>query len=519
MTVLMSPARLSMSCSPKFATRRRPERESFGGEIASIGAALGQPFMPWQNDVAAVGGEIDRVTGLPAYRQVIITVPRQQGKTTLCLSWQLHRCTAPRWAQPQRSAFTAQSGKDARDKWLDEIFPLMRASKLFRPRGPLVTRLFEGMGNEGVRFRNGSLIRLLSTATSTGHSKSIHQAVLDELWHDSDSRREQGLRPAMITIPDAQLLVVSTQGTDASVVLDRKVAAGRAAAQADTGYGIAYFEFSAPDGWDPEDEASYFTFMPALCPDPPCRCGGGKWRHTVTLDAIRSEREDSSMTAAEFARAYGNIPDRSGRVTDLADMSNWADCADPGSRVADPVALGFSVAPGGSSAAVAVGGRRADGLGHGEVVEHRPGTAWLVGRLCELADRWKPCATVMNPAGAARAFEKELIERGFVVTSAGKDPPPGQWRLHMTGMGEYAAACGALQADVAAARWRWLGRAAQESLDDAVAVARTRLLADAWAWSWRNSKGDIGPLEAVTLARHGHATYGVNPGVFFGSWR
>src|SRR5262245_51041578 len=106
-----------LSCTPKYATRRRPERDSFGGDLAKVAAALGQPFMPWQAEAAMIGCEIDPVTGGPAYREVIITVPRQSGKTTLYLAWQIDRCTSPRWAQPQRSAFTAQSGKDARDKW------------------------------------------------------------------------------------------------------------------------------------------------------------------------------------------------------------------------------------------------------------------------------------------------------------------------------------------------------------------------------------------------------------------
>src|SRR5882724_7540862 len=219
MTTTAPPTRLLPTCSPKHATRRRPERPTFGGELVSIGSALRQPFMPWQRDAAMVGCEIDPATGLPAYREVIITVPRQQGKTTLYLSWQINRCTSPRWAQPQRSAFTAQSGKDARDKWLDELFPLIRRSRKVMP---LVGRIYEGMGNEYVRFRNGSLIRLLSTSTSSGHSKTLHQAVLDEIWHDADNRREQGLRPAMITTADAQVLVCSTAGTDASVVLNRK---------------------------------------------------------------------------------------------------------------------------------------------------------------------------------------------------------------------------------------------------------------------------------------------------------
>ena len=63
------------------------------GTWRRIGEALGQPFMPWQSLIADVGCEIDGDTGLPAYRRVIVTVPRQQGKTTLFLSWQINRCT------------------------------------------------------------------------------------------------------------------------------------------------------------------------------------------------------------------------------------------------------------------------------------------------------------------------------------------------------------------------------------------------------------------------------------------
>jgi Phage terminase large subunit gpA, ATPase domain len=512
MTIMAPPMRLLPPCSPKWATRRRPERETFGPELARIAAALGQPFMPWQSAAADVGCEIDPETGLPAYREVIITVPRQSGKTTLYLTWQVNRCVSPRWAQPQRSAFTAQSGKDARDKWLDELFPLIRRS---RALAPLVARIYEGMGNEYIRFTNGSLIRLLSTSTSSGHSKTLHQAVLDEIWHDADGRREQGLRPAMITITDAQLLICSTAGTAASVVLDRKVAQGRAAVAADSGSGTAYIEYSAPGGWDPADEDSYFGFMPALCPAPPCRCGRGAWRHTITMPAVRSERD--SLEPQEFARAYGNIADPTGAGVPGPDLSAWAARGDRRSQISGTVALAFAVAPDGSSASIAVGGRRADGLGHGELTEPvRPGTAGLVDRLVKLAETWDPCVLVMNPAGAAGAFEKELLEHGFATAPPGKDPPPGKRRLQVVGPREYAQACGALAADVADDRWRHLG---QGPLDDAVNGARTRPLTDAWAWSWGRSRANIGPLEAVTLARHGYMSHGLNAGAFFGSWR
>jgi hypothetical protein len=216
------------------------------------------------------------------------------------------------------------------------------------------------------------------------------------------------------------------------------------------------------------------------------------------------------MEPAEFARAYGNVPDRSGSRAGLV-ARRWASCTDPGSQISGQVAIGFAVAPDESPWAgrwsVAVGGRRADGLGHGELTEPpHEGTAGLVARVCELAEAHDPCVLVMNPAGAAGAFEKELLECGFAVAGPGKDPPAGKRRLQVVGAREYAQACGALAADVADDRWRHLG---QDPLDRAVAGSRTRGLADAWAWSWHGAAADSTPLEAVTLARHGFMTHGV----------
>jgi Phage terminase large subunit (GpA) len=500
MTMLAPSTTLSMHCSPKFATRRRPERPTFGGELAAIAAKLGQPFMPWQRDAAEVGCEIDPETGRPAYRKVVITVPRQQGKTTLFLTWQLDRCLSPRWAQPQRSAFTAQSGKDARDKWLDELFPLIRRSRKIMP---LVGRIYEGMGNEYIRFRNGSLIRLLSTSTSSGHSKTLHQAVLDEIWHDADSRREQGLGPAMLTIADAQLLFCSTAGNDASVILDRYVKLGRAAVGEDSGHGIAYIEYSAPDGWDPADEESYYGFMPALCPDPPCRCGGGKWRHTVTMDAIRSERV--SMEPAEFARAYGNIPDRSGAAALWTVISEpaWADLADPESHPVPRVVLSAVFAHDQSAASVGLAGWRPDGLLHVEVADYRPGTAWAVPRLIDINARHDPLGVVVDEAGHESAIIKDLEAAGVPVIKVGT-----------RGVTQAYAEFTEDAADSKRLRHR-----NQADLNDALAVAVPRDVGDGGqAWGRRKSAGDISPVVSVTNAAWGLRAKTAEGGGDPGAW-
>ena len=487
-----------MSCPPRYATRRRPERETFGPELAAIADKLDQPLMPWQQLVADVGCEIDPATGLPAYREVRVTVPRQSGKTTLFLSWQINRCVSRRWKHPQRSVFTAQTGKDARDKWLDELFPLIRNSKI---RSLVATKgkrleINEGMGNESIRFRTGSLIRLLSTSTTSGHSKTLHQAVMDEVWHDTDDRREQGLRPAMITMPDAQLLVCSTAGTEDSVILNRKVETGRAAVAADVGSGVAYFEWSAPDEWDASDDDSFYDFHPALCPNPPCRCApaGERWRHTITIEAIRAERD--AMELAEFCRAYGNRkPTRGVNAWQVISESAWLARRGPTSKLDGRPAFGVYVPPDrsytaiGAAGASTLGGRHIEVPGRDGVLDYRPGTKWAVSRMKEL-EQHKPSVLVIDD----KALADEAEAAGLTV--------------HRAGPADMVTACQLLYDGVAgpdeSARDVW--HIGQEEVDGAVEGAVKRDIGGSWAWARRDLAVDVTPLAAVSLALFGHCT-------------
>ena len=47
--------------------------------------------MPWQQHVADVALEVDPATGLLAYREVVVTIPRQSGKSSLALAIMVHR--------------------------------------------------------------------------------------------------------------------------------------------------------------------------------------------------------------------------------------------------------------------------------------------------------------------------------------------------------------------------------------------------------------------------------------------
>jgi hypothetical protein len=223
--------------------------------------------------------------------------------------------------------------------------------------------------------------------------------------------------------------------------------------------------------------------------------------HTVTERRIAAEFE--RLDLADFCRAYlnwwpGEIP-ADWQVIAEAD---WLALADPLSAAADPVAFAADVTPDRSAAAIAVAGARPDGLGHVEVVDHGPGTGWVVGRLVELADRWQPCAIVVDDTGPAGSFVPPLAAAELEV-------------VRPTTRARGAADSGFYDA-VVNGSLRYVPRPA---LDAAVAGAAKRPLGDSWAWARRGLSVDICPLVAVSLARWGHATrahkYDREPSVYF----
>lgn len=241
--------------------------------------------MPWQRMVADVAGEYDERTGLPAYREVIVTVPRQSGKSTEVLVTTTDR--ALMWGEPKRIAYTAQTGLDARQKVINDFLPVLERS----PFRLALDRILRGAAETALEFRGGSRLEVLATAEDSGHGRTLDLGIIDEAFADEDDRREQALVPAMTTRADAQLFIYSTMGTGRSIFLNRKVQTGRAVAEAGITSGIAYFEWSAPDDADPDDPATWWACMPAL-------------GYTITEATVRHARE--SMTDGEFRRAYLN---------------------------------------------------------------------------------------------------------------------------------------------------------------------------------------------------------------------
>lgn len=248
---------------------------------------MGTPFMPWQQMVADVAGEYDAASGLPIYREVIVTVPRQSGKTTLQLALTLDRSLM--WGRPCRIAYTAQTGLDARQKMVNDWGPMLRRS----PFRVAIDRELKGAAETAIEFTTGSRVEVLASAEEAGHGRTLDLGLIDEAFADEDDRREQAIVPAMTTIRDAQMYVFSTMGTGRSTFLNRKVATGRALVEAGITQGIAYFEWSAEDDADPDDPATWRACMPAL---------------GFTTDEATIRHARMTMPDGEFRRAFLNQP-------------------------------------------------------------------------------------------------------------------------------------------------------------------------------------------------------------------
>lgn len=173
---------------------------------------LGTPFMPWQRHVADVAYELDD-RGALVYREVVLTVPRQSGKTTAILAAAVHRCLAtPQFGPRNKVLYTAQTRKDAREKFEDDIIEggLKQSRKL---RGRFTVHLVSG--SERVRFTNGSRFAIESTTEKTGHGGTLDLGFVDEAFAQPDGRLE-GVQAGHDHPPAGPWLRTSTHSGTAS---------------------------------------------------------------------------------------------------------------------------------------------------------------------------------------------------------------------------------------------------------------------------------------------------------------
>lgn len=484
MTATMRRKMSSLGCPPRFATSRNPARETHGPNVAAVSAMLDRPFMPWQQLVSDVAGEIDPRTGRFVYEIVDVVSPRQSGRTTLAVATLIQRGQLRRMA---RGWYTAQTRQDAADKFVEDWVPLIEDSAMRR----LVT-IRKANGSERLTVRSTrSTIGLFPPTRKGLHGKQADTVFVDEAWaHDLEHGKdiETGARPAQITRKHRQLWRLSAAGDEKSTYLDDIMTSGRELVESGRPSKRAYFEWSAPldpgDDFDIMDRALWWAAHPAL-------------GFTIDEEALVAEADD--MDSVEFARSYLCIPTRMSEANALIPVSAWEACAVPSEDQPSPVAFAADATPERSSGAIAVAGRRPDGSVVVEIVDQRSGVDWIAERLLELVDRHDPLGVVIDrtgPAGTAVG----LLERAGVELTI-----PASYDVAQAAEGFYDAVVDGTVVHQGDSR---LGRA--------VAGAKQRPIGQAWGWDRRAASDDISPLVAASFALWGFVSLdGAEPTVRF----
>lgn len=475
-------------CPPRFGTPRNPARATLGPQVAEVARRLGQPFMPWQALVADVACEID-AAGDFVYPEVVLTVPRQSGKTTLVIAKFVHRLTVMRalLGKRQRATYTAQTRQAARKKLEGDFAETLRASRSFseidnpkgRPSRQTDWRLSLNNGSESIRLGADSRLTIDAPSRTGSHGDTLDEAYIDEAFAHQTDDVEGGLSPAMATRRSRQMWVLSTAGDERSYYLYRKVLAGRAAVDAGVESKVAYFEWSAPDDADPSDPGVWAACSPAL-------------GHTIDVSFLAGEWEKAQRKGPEgidtFRRAFLNQWPNPPVLGDeefewVIDRAVWDRLGDPLAGIVGRPAFALDMTPDRRFVSIGAAGVSTAGGVHVELVAHRDGSAWVPDRLVELVAAHNPVGVALDPKGPVGSLLPALVAAGVVVTSVDA--------------GQMAQACGAFYDDALA---ETLTHLSDPVLTAAVGSATKRPLGDAWAWN-RRAAGVISPLVAVTLAR------------------
>jgi phage terminase large subunit-like protein len=287
----------SVGCPPRHSTPVT-DRPSFGGAVVETQLSLGWEAMPWQRLVSRVALEHD--AGQLVYKDVDVSCPRQQGKSSLILSIMLQRMLS---SPGQWVVYGAQSRLAARRRLISVWWPRIRRSPLRD-----LFELSKGTGSEQLTAANGSMLTLLSIDEAAAHGDVIDLGILDECW-SLDEAAEQAIRPAMLTKPNAQILRCLTAGNAKSLYWRGRVDAGRTSSELGVTEGAAFLEWaSAPDA-DPTDPATWRSTMPAL-------------GFTITEETIA--KDFAAMTLSQFKRSHLNLwPDESDEGWAVISRDAW----------------------------------------------------------------------------------------------------------------------------------------------------------------------------------------------------
>lgn len=462
---------------------------SFGFAVCELAVHVGRPLDPWQRHVAIHAGEL-LPSGLPRFRTVLVLVARQNGKTELCvilaLFWLFVEQVAVVFGVSQKLDYAKESWSKAirlaRLSGDPELVAASAKRHVHSTNGEQEWRVPLGVGDEVCRYKIGA------SNSDGGRSLTLDRVIADELRQQVTYDAWDAVVPATNAVEDAQVWAITNQGSDRSVVLNDL--RGSAVAFIESGAGdsrLGLFEYSAPEGSDPQDVSALAQANPNM---------GRRIPTEVLLNQAAAAVERGGDKLKGFLTEVMCIRVRS-LLPEPVPLELFTELVDESVPVPDSLVVSYFVGPGRETFSVCVAGWLPDGRAFVDVAA----TGDVTGGLSELrrvvaevtllqisvdgADglpkRWRPA--VVGDAWSLRPVLEDL-------QASGVDPWVWSWS-------EVAAACGGFQDAVMAGSLAHRGRA---EVVGGLEQARVRALTNGWVWDLKGSGAPMECLMGVTLA-------------------
>lgn len=435
---------------------------------------LKHPLDLWQQWLVVHAGELQPDGITPRFRQVLVLVSRQNGKTELLVVLDLF------WQYVERVPLvlgTSTILDYARESWEKVVALTDGNERLTREIDP----------KHGIRRANGeqtltvgkSRYKIAASNARGGRSLTVNRLIMDELREHHDWSAYNAAVPATSAVPDAQIWMISNQGDDRSVVL----ASLRKQALEETDPRLGLFEWSAPEGSRPTDVEALAMANPNL-------------GHRISIDSLMGDAIRAEAAGGE--QLAGFLTEHQCRYVPMLDPAidptAWAACHDDGdlSGVRERVTLCLDVSPDLQHATLYAAAVIADGRVRVDAVKAWAGAGCTDNLRREMPDevaRVKPAKLGWFPAGPAASLAADMLERSGW-------PPKGVTLEEIRG--EVTAVCMGFGEQVSAHR---IAHSGDPLLDAHVAGVEKASQGDGWRFS-RKGEGHVDALYAAAGAVH-----------------
>jgi hypothetical protein len=455
---------------------------SYGHDVVEFARdVLGEPLDAWQEWLVIHAGEL-LPDGRPRFRQVLALVSRQNGKTHLLKVLALYWL----FVEQHRTVLGMSTNlTTAKEAWRGAI-AMAQGSEWLAPE-ILTVKLANG--DEALVTTSDCRYKIAASNARGGRGLTVNRLVVDELREHQTWDAYNAAIPAMNAVFDGQAWFITNQGEDKSVVLD----ALRGSAIEHVNHGgiddrLGIFEWSAPDGADPEDPEALAMANPAL---------GRRIDPTALLGMARRAKAAGGTELAGFRTEQ--MCQRVHLLDPAVEPDAWRDAGTDAplslAQHRNRVALCVDIALDGSHASV-VACAVIGGQAHAEVVGSWSGMGCsqvVRAELPGLVRRVKPRLIGWFPNGPAAQLAADLERR---KGRADGWPPPGVKVEELRG--ELTAVCMGLAEQV---RTGHVTHPRDPMLDQHVAASSKQWRGDAWVFQ-RAGAGPIDGTYALAGALH-----------------